>query len=290
MESTSALVQMADQPVLEVMAEPLADAIRSAYSTAGSAGHVIKNAMHGVWLGHPLHPVFTDIPIGAWTTGLVLDAVAAVRDEPVLEDAADMCIAVGLVGAAGAAVTGLTDWSETSGQSRRTGLLHGLLNITATTLYAAAYFLRRSGSRATGQTCALAGYGIAVGAAWLGGDLVFDQRVGVTHADTDGPERFTTVAKSSDVENGTMRHVEKGGSDLLLARQDGTVCALAHACTHMGGPLSEGTLKEESVVCPWHGSEFALADGKVLNGPATQNQPCFKARERGGQIQVKQPA
>ena len=139
MESTSALVQMADQPVLDVVAEPLADAIRSAYSTAGSAGQVIKNAMHGVWLGHPLHPVFTDIPLGAWTTGLVLDAVAAVRDEPAIEDAADMAIAIGLVGAAGAALTGLTDWSETSGTSRRTGLLHGLMNIAATTLYAGAY-------------------------------------------------------------------------------------------------------------------------------------------------------
>ena len=132
MEGTSALVQMADQPVLDVVAEPLADAIKTAYSTAGSAGQVIKNAMHGVWLGHPLHPVFTDIPLGAWTTGLVLDAVAAVRDEPAIEDAADMAIAIGLVGAAGAALTGLTDWSETSGTSRRTGLLHGLMNIAAT--------------------------------------------------------------------------------------------------------------------------------------------------------------
>ena len=290
MESTSALVQMADQPALDVVAEPLAEAIRNAYSTAGATGQMIKNAMHGVWLGHPLHPVFTDIPIGAWTTGLVLDAVAAVRNEPAIEDAADMAIAVGLVGAAGAAITGLTDWSETSGQARRTGLLHGLMNITATTLYAAAYFLRRGGSRATGQTCAVAGYGIALGAAWLGGDLVYDQRVGVTHADGEGPERFTSVARSSDVEDGTMKHVEKGGADLLLARQDGTVCALAHACTHMGGPLSEGTLKKESVVCPWHGSEFALTDGEVLNGPATQNQPCFAVRERKGHIQIKEPS
>ena len=289
MDTTTALVQMADQPALDVVAEPLADAIRSAYSTAGSAGQSIKNAMHGVWLGHPLHPAFTDIPIGAWTTGLVLDAVAAVRDEPALEEAADMAIAVGLVGAAGAALTGLTDWSETSGRSRRTGLMHGLLNITATTLYAAAYFLRRGGSRVTGQTCALAGYGVAIGAAWLGGDLVYDQRVGVTHADAEGPERFTAVAKSSDIKDGAMKHVEKGGADLLLARQDGTVCALAHACTHMGGPLSEGTLKKESVVCPWHASEFALADGEVLNGPATQNQPCFKVRERKGHIEIKEP-
>jgi len=287
MESTSALVQMADQPALDVIAEPLSNAIRSAYSTAGPAGQVAKNAMHGVWLQHPLHPVFTDVPIGAWTTGLVLDAAAAVRHEPVLEQAADMAIAVGLVGAAGAAVTGLTDWSETSGRSRRTGLVHGLLNIAATTLYAAAYVLRKNGSRSAGQTCAIAGYGIAVGSAWLGGDLVYDQRVGVNHADGDEPEKFTAVAQSSAVADGSMIRGKTDEADVLLARQHGRLCALNHRCSHMGGPLSEGTLKDASVVCPWHASEFDLADGHVINGPATQNQPTLDVQERDGRIEVR---
>ena len=287
MESTNALVQMTDQPMLDVVANPLADAIKGVYNSAGTAGQLVKNTMHGVWLGHPLHPVFTDIPIGAWTTGLVLDGVAAVKREPVLEQAADVAIAVGLVGAAGAAVTGLTDWSETDGRSRRTGLVHGLLNIAATTLYCTAYLLRRNGSREAGQRFAIAGYAVAVGSAWLGGDLVYDQRVGVTHADGEEPEKFTTVARSADVPEGTMKHVEKNDADLLLARRHDRVCALAHRCTHMGGPLSEGTLKEDSVVCPWHGSEFGLEDGHVINGPATQNQPCLDVRESRGQIKVR---
>src|SRR3569832_2410180 len=111
MESTSALVQMADQPAFDVVAEPLANAIKTAYSSAGQTGRIAKVAVHGVWLGHPLHPVFTDFPFGAWTTGLVLDAMAAATNEPVLEQAADTAIAVGLVGAAGAAFTCLTYWS-----------------------------------------------------------------------------------------------------------------------------------------------------------------------------------
>src|SRR2546421_11801268 len=124
----------------------------------------MKTAVHGVWLGHPLHPVFTDLPIGAWTTGLVLDAVAATSHDRGMQRAGDVAIAVGLAGAAAAAVTGLTDWSETSGHARRTGLVHGLLNIAATALYATAYVLRTRGSRSSGQTCALAGYGLAVSA------------------------------------------------------------------------------------------------------------------------------
>ena len=287
MESTNALSRIADQPALDSIAEPLSQAVHYAYNSAGPAGQQAKNAMHGVWLGHPLHPVFTDLPIGAWTTGLVLDAVAATNHDRTMERAADVAIAVGLAGAAAAAVTGLTDWSETSGRSRRTGLLHGLLNIAATSLYAAAFVLRKRGARATGQSCAVAGYGIALGAAWFGGDLVFDQQIGVTHAAIDAPESFTTVAHSRDVPDNSMRRVRHDDMDLLLVRQHGRVCALAHSCSHMGGPLSEGTLKDGSVVCPWHASEFALDDGHVINGPATQNQPSLEVRERNGEIAVR---
>src|SRR5207248_1434607 len=123
---------------------------------------------------------------------LVLDAIAVRTNDHALEEAADVAIGVGLVGATAAAVTGLTDWSETSGQSRRTGLIHGLLNIVATSLYAAAFVLRKRGARSTGQSYALAGYTIAMGAAWLGGDLVYDQRIGVTHAAVDEPASFTS--------------------------------------------------------------------------------------------------
>jgi len=287
MESTSALIQMADQPAIDTVAEPLANAIKTAYGSAGAPGRVVKDALHGVWLGHPLHPVFTDIPIGAWTTGLVLDAMAATTNEPVLEQAADMAIAVGLVGAAGAAVTGLTDWSETSGTSRRTGLLHGLLNVAATTLYAAAYVLRKNGSRSAGQTCAVAGYGLAVGSAWLGGDLVYDQRIGVNHADADEPEKFKQVAKSSELPDGEMMRGKTNDADVLVVRQHNRLCALNHRCSHAGGPLSEGTLKDGSVVCPWHGSEFALEDGSIITGPATQRQPTLDVREHAGYIEVR---
>ena len=204
-----------------------------------------------------------------------------------MEEAADVAMAVGLAGAVASAVTGLTDWSETSGRSRRAGLLHGLLNLAATTLYGAALTLRRRGSRAAGQNCALAGYSIALGAAYLGGDLVYSQRIGVSHAAVDGPDHFVDVGSSSSVPENTLQRGRTGDVDVVLARQRGRVCALAHPCAHLGGPLSEGTLKDRSVVCPWHGSEFALETGEVLNGPATMNQPCFEVQEANGRIEVR---
>jgi nitrite reductase/ring-hydroxylating ferredoxin subunit/uncharacterized membrane protein len=285
--ATNAIARLTDQPALDTLAEPLARVVHGIYSSAGPAGAAIKNAMHGVWLGHPLHPVFTDVPIGAWTTGVVFDALAATRHDPAMDAAADIAITVGLAGAVAAAVTGLTDWSETSGRSRRTGLVHGLLNLTATGLYAAALALRRNGSRQAGRNYALAGYGAALGAAYLGGDLVYDQRVGVTHAAVEGADDFVDVAASADVPDNAMRRARRDDVDVVIARQHGRARALAHPCAHLGGPLSEGTLKEGSVVCPWHGSEFSLEDGSVLNGPATINQPCFAVKEANGRIEVK---
>src|SRR4051812_32883223 len=148
MDSTNALAQVIDSPALERIAEPLSKAVRGAYGSAGPAGARLKDAAHGVWLGHPLHPVFTDLPIGAWTTALALDCAAG-RDRG-MQRAATFAMGVGLTGALGAAVTGLTDWSETQGHAGRTGLIHGLLNLTATTLFATSFVQRHTDSHDAG--------------------------------------------------------------------------------------------------------------------------------------------
>jgi nitrite reductase/ring-hydroxylating ferredoxin subunit/uncharacterized membrane protein len=288
MDNANTLMRVAENPAIDQVAEPLSKAVRGAYEAAGPVGQQTKNALHGVWLGHPLHPVFTDLPIGAWTTALALDAAS--NGDAGMRRAATFARGVGLTGALGAAVTGLTDWSETDGQSRRAGLIHGLLNLTATALFTTAFALRKQDSHEGGRKCAWAGYAIALGAAYLGGDLVYGQRIGVTHADAELPEEFTPIVASTALADNSMIRARTGTADVLLVRQRGRVCALVHACAHLGGPLSEGTLKDGSVVCPWHGSEFALEDGRVLNGPATHNQPCLVARERDGQIEVKAPA
>ena len=283
--NAEALAKIIDSPKLDSVAEPLSNGVRKTYSAAGAPGTAVKDALHGVWLGHPLHPVFTDVPIGAWTTALALDCVG--HGDPGMDRAATFALGVGLVGAAGAAVTGLTDWSETQGQARRTGLVHGLLNITATSLMAAVFFRRRGLGSSGGRALAWTGYAIALGSAYLGGELVYGKRIGVNHATVDEPDTFTAIARSADVAEGSMLHARRDGIDVLLVRQDGRLRALAHPCSHMGGPLSEGTLEDGCVVCPWHASRFSLEDGHVINGPATQPQPVFDVREEHGIIAVK---
>ena len=285
--ANTALERVAAQPGLDRIAKPLGEAIVAAYRNAGDVGMAVKNAFHGVWLRHPLHPALTSIPLGAWTTAVALDAKAASSGDESYARAADFALAFGVAGAVGSAVTGLTDWSEIDGRAKRIGLVHGLLNVAATALMATAYLLRRRNERRAGEVCAVAGLGVASVSGYLGGDLVFRERIGVTHAVVDAPEGSTAVLTSSALAEGSMQRVNTGALDLLLVRQHGRVCALAHQCAHLGGPLSEGTLKDGTVVCPWHGSEFRLDDGAVVNGPSTHPQPCFAVRERNGQIEVE---
>lgn len=279
--STETILETAEQQQwLEPVENELQKAVQQTYKAAGAPGRTVKNFLNGTWLGHPLHPALTDVPLGAWTAALVLDAF----DNP----AADTAVCIGLVGATGAVVTGLTDWQDIDGGPRRIGLIHGLLNLTGLALFTASYAQRKSGNRTAGKMLALLGYGGAVLSAWLGGNLVFSRKIGTDHAqDNTLPEGFVPVLAESDLPEGTMRRVEKNGFRILLVRRYGRIHALGEVCSHLGGPLAEGSLEEESVRCPWHGSRFCLEDGHVLDGPATHPQPCLEVRINAGQIEVR---
>ena len=84
-----------------------------------------------------------------------------------------------------------------------------------------------------------------------------------------------------------MKRVDAAGVPVLLVRCEGEVCAIAHTCSHLGGPLSEGKLEGDVVQCPWHGSRFNVRDGRVVDGPATFPQPRFEVRTHEGQIEVR---
>ena len=265
-------------------------AIGGAFERAGETGRRIKNFLHGTWLGHPLHPVLTDIPLGAFTAALVMDAIDRPRwngGPGPYSAGADAAIAVGVTGAAAAATAGLVDWHHTDDGARRVGLVHGLLNTVALGLYATSLALRRSGNRPAGRALGYAGFAVMTASAYLGGTLVYRQRVGVDHSQRQRSSRFVPVLADSELPAGTLRRVEVGQIRIVLVRRGDTIHALDERCTHMGGPLSEGTLVDDAITCPWHGSRFALADGRVLDGPATAPQPCFETRVRNGMIEVR---
>jgi nitrite reductase/ring-hydroxylating ferredoxin subunit/uncharacterized membrane protein len=272
--------------------EPLADRLQSMLSNmaaaAGPTGQRAEDVLHGRWLGHPLHPALVNVPIGAWTVAAALDAIEEVSGNRDLGSGADAAIAVGLVGALGAAVTGIADWRHTEGQGRRAGLAHGLLNTGALALYTASLILRRCKARRAGRGLATLGYLVANASAYLGGHLVFNEQIGVDHtADQQPPQVFVPVLSEAELSENTLRRVMANGMPVLLLRRGERIYAIAETCSHLGGPLAEGKLEDLSVICPWHGSRFALDGGEVLNGPSTYPQPCFETRVRHGQIEVR---
>src|SRR4051812_24962132 len=160
---------IAKQEWLESAADPISRTIRNLFP--GESGRAIKNALHGVWLGHPLHPVLTDIPVGAWTLATVLDALDGLGASKELRAGADFAVGFGLLGAVASAVTGVTDWSETDGRGKTIGLLHGILNVAATALYTTSFFMRKQKKqRSAGIALSMLGFAVANASAYLGGD------------------------------------------------------------------------------------------------------------------------
>jgi len=272
--------------------DPFAGAVQDAVGKAleGEVGERVADVLHGTWLGHPLHPVLTDLPIGAWTTAAALDALeAAGRDE--LAPGADAAIGLGLVGAVATAVTGLVDWQRVGkGKNRRLGTFHMIANVAATAVYAGSLVARRTGNRGLGRTLGWLGFGLMSAGGWLGGALVYDRRIGVDHGQReDLPAKWTAVLAAAELGDGELRRVEAGAARVLLHRHGDEIRAIGEVCSHLGGPLAEGDLDEENecVTCPWHGSVFSLATGEVVHGPAVLPVPRFETRVRGGQIEVR---
>jgi nitrite reductase/ring-hydroxylating ferredoxin subunit/uncharacterized membrane protein len=284
-----ALARFIDQQKwLDTIGDPLQKYIGSLFSNAGETGKRVKNILNGTWLGHPAHPMITDVPIGAWTTTLVLDSAAALSGNESLATAADITLATGLAAAIGAAATGFTDWSDTYGRERSVGLLHGLTMVATTLAYTLSLLARLRGKRAAGVALANTGLALLTGGAYLGGDEVYDIGYGVNHtAFHYGPTNFVQVMREAELQPDTPTKAEAQGVPIVLVKTAGQVYALDDTCVHAGCSLAGGRLEGLSVVCPCHGSQYDLRDGSVMNGPATIAQPHYEVRIQDGMIEVK---
>jgi nitrite reductase/ring-hydroxylating ferredoxin subunit/uncharacterized membrane protein len=249
----------------------------------------VQDALHGVWLGHPLHPVLVQVPVGAFLSAAVLDLVPGGRK------AATTLIAVGTASAPPAIAAGWLDWSQMTKDRRRLGLVHATANAIAVSLYIASLAARRSGRWARGRTLAYAGMSAAGVGAYLGGHLAYAQGGAMNQAAPDVsrvPEDWTSVGPLYELADGkpTKRMIDD--VPVLLYRMGDDVTAMIERCAHETGPLSEGEVigsgPDACVVCPWHGSTFRLRDGRVVHGPAGNDQPLLRSRVRDGVVEVAQ--
>lgn len=251
----------------------------------------LKNFLNGKWLEHPLHPVLTDVPIGAWLVAIVLDLAALVFRAPNLGFASALAIGFGILGALGAMVTGLFDWEDVNARELTLGLTHGIINITATTFFVLSIILRWSNHweiEWVSAALALIGFLTLSVGAFIGGTLVF--RLGTMvnrNAFVAGPDDFVSVLATKDLAEDKPIRVDAKGTPVLLVRRGEEVYALSAVCSHFGAPLEEGKLKNGSIECPWHYSTYSIADGRVQAGPSTAPLPIYETRLANGQVQVK---
>ena len=256
--------------------------------TGALRNRAVKDALHGVWLGHPLHPMLTDVPVGTWTSAALLDLMPNSGKAPA------RLITVGLVAAAPTAAAGWADWSALHPQQARVGLVHASANVGAIGLYLLSLRARRRGHVASGRLLGWLGLAsVGVGGA-IGGHLSYRQASGANHTEHVPhvvPEGWRDVAALDDLPEGMPVERGLGGTKVMLVRHGDDVTAIADTCSHLSGPLHEGQLSteggEECVTCPWHGSVFRLRDGAVVHGPATSPQPTFRTRVTAGRVELQ---
>jgi nitrite reductase/ring-hydroxylating ferredoxin subunit/uncharacterized membrane protein len=274
------------QTWLDGVSDRLQPVVRDAVSGTGRRG---ADLLDGVWLGAPLHPALTDVPVGALTAAVTLDGVALATGSRAVERQADGALAVSVAGALAAAATGLADWRYMRGEKRRLAAGHGLLNVVGVAFNGTSLGLRLAGRRRAARVSSALGFLVAGAAAHLGGELSFGMGVRVNEAQPGaGPSEFEPVLDEAQLDGTSMHQVDAAGEAVLITRSaSGAVCAIANTCSHFGGPLAEGEREGDVVVCPWHGSRFDISTGDVIGGPAVFPQPRFEARTRDGKVEIR---
>ncbi len=287
--------------MLEGMARPLrglsngiASVMRGFYGALGGPGRLLQSFLNGTWLGHSLHAVVVDVVIGAATVAVFLDVLRIFFSVEGLEDAAFWTLLLAVLTALSAIVTGLTDYKDTDHDTttRDVAGLHGLINIVATIGFAISLVQRAGGAHDAAFWVLLVSYLVVSAGGYVGGHLVYKYGYMVNYnafARGKRADDFTAVTAVVDLPEETPTKVTFGATSLMLVRRGDVVHVLKESCSHLGGPLSKGELKGDTITCPWHFSTFRITDGSVVNGPASSRQISYRARINEGQVEVQGP-
>jgi nitrite reductase/ring-hydroxylating ferredoxin subunit/uncharacterized membrane protein len=295
-----AMTQIVDRTAGASALDPLASRLTT---LVGKVPAAVRDALHGVWLGHPLHPMLAQVPVGAWLSAAVLDALAVATPDDErragVERSAAALLATGLAAVPLTAAAGSTDWSKLRPEQQRVGLVHASANVVAASVLAASLVQRRRGRQGAGRLLGVLGVGVASAGAGIGGHLSYRWAAGANHAEDVPyvtPQDWAELGRLAEFDQRTPQRRLVGETPVVVVRRGSTLNVLAATCSHLSGPLHEGTLVEEDgvdcLVCPWHGSAFVVDDGSVRHGPATAPQPAFDVQVRDGVVhaRVRPPA
>ena len=251
----------------------------------------LKVFLNGTWVGHPLHPMLTDIPIGAWTLTIILDLIGLLFGFRQLALASGITAGIGVAGALAAAAAGLADWMDVNPREKAIGAFHATVNVSATILFLISFLMRWGSHWQLGWgtfVVAAAGYLLVSIGGYLGGLMVFNMGVMVNrNAYRTSPRDFKPAVATGELVEGQLKRVLVEEQPVVLLSLDGTIYALGAVCSHYGAPLNNGTIVERTIECPWHASRFALDDGRVVQGPACAGVPVYDCKIVGDQVQIK---
>jgi nitrite reductase/ring-hydroxylating ferredoxin subunit/uncharacterized membrane protein len=236
----------------------------------------VKDVLNGTWLGHPVHAVITDVPVGAATVSIVADLIG----QPLV---ADVSLTLAVVSMVGAAVTGLADYTDVDGTARNRATVHSVLMTTSLVLFVVSLVIRSGNptDRLVPIALSLVAYLVLALGATVGGDLVYLIGTHVNrHAWRGAGAKWIAVDLGGlpDIPQGGPTKLRAGINDLAVIREGDRILAVHAQCAHAGGPLAEGTLVGDALECPWHGSRFRVANGHVVRGPSMYDQPAYDVR------------
>ncbi|MFF4342309.1 Rieske 2Fe-2S domain-containing protein [Kitasatospora sp. NPDC001540] len=274
MDAYHALADRMDAPAGWTFLDPVAERIAALVQRLplGPA----RDALHGVWLGHPLHPALAQLPVGCWTAATLLEATGGD------DRAVRRLTATGLAALPPVLLAGWVDWSRLPPAHRRIGLVHAAGAATAALLHAASLRARRHGRPARGRLLGLAGTGTVGLVAALGGHLAYHKAAGAAHAEAEprlAPSDWHSLGATADIPENTPVRRQLGDVPVVVVRtaEDGWT-VLADRYTHMAASLAGGEVVDGCLECPLHHSRFRLSDGRPARGPATAAQPRFETR------------
>ncbi|PYK61745.1 MAG: hypothetical protein DME43_01770 [Verrucomicrobia bacterium] len=273
---------------------------------------MLKDALEGKPLRHPIHPMLVHFPIGFLVLSFLLDLVSmAFPEVPNLVRGSFYAMLLGIITALLAAVPGFVDYSDIRRDhpGKTTATRHMTLNLMVVAIYGINLWIRSSALSHPKISLlplllSIIGIGLLSVSGYLGGRLVYDQGIAVgrhkrrtaTPQDTlylstgylaSGAEiSFVPVPDAEQLGNGETLRVEIDKLVMTIARIDNQLYGFQEFCTHRFGPLSEGSFHGFNVQCPWHNSCFDIRTGKVTNGPAKVDLKTFKIEMRDGKVGV----
>lgn len=257
--------------------------------------------------GHPIHPMMIGFPIAFIFGAAVADVVGMIGGWQ-LGWSIGACLSVAaVVTGLAAGIPGFIDYFYVvppNSSGKRWATWHMAVNLVVLAVVAIGCVFRDWDTLQPGIATVVlevAAAGLVTWSGWMGGTLVYREQIGVDHRYANAgkwrekvvegaPGTWSTIDGAEELKVGQMMLVHANGRRIVVARTDKGFAAFDDRCSHRGGSLAGGVLACGTVCCPWHGSQFALADGSVKAGPAEQPISIFAVEESGGSVRLQIPS